>query len=78
MLIGYKGIEDGHECFSAYPYLESTGKERFGHDFQTSEWCDCYTLESSREKECVDCQPDVMAVLKKQSLMVGTCSRDAM
>lgn len=33
MIIGFKGIENAHECFSAFRYTESSGKERFGADF---------------------------------------------
>lgn len=69
--MGYKGIEDAHDCFSAYPYTSATGKERFGADFETNEWYNCFVLESSRENETMDCHPDVMAIYKKRSLMVG-------
>ena len=68
VVIGFKGIENGHECFSAFRYTESSGKERFGSDFQPSEWCDCYALESSALAQDIDAQPDVMAVTSKQSI----------
>ena len=71
MVIGFKGIENRHECFSAFRYTESSGKERFGSDFQPSEWCDCYALESSALAQDIDAQPDVMAVTSKQSIKVG-------
>ncbi len=71
VVIGFKGIENGHECFSAFRYTESSGKERFGSDFQPSEWCDCYALESSALAQDIDAQPDVMAVTSKQSIKVG-------
>lgn len=70
MIIGFKGIENAHECFSAFRYTESSGKERFGADFAPSEWCDCYALESSAMKDTIDAQPDVMAVLSKCSVNV--------
>ena len=70
-MIGYKGIEDAHDCFSAFPYLEDTGKERFGPDFVPSEWCDCYVLESSQSENSIDCQPDILAIEKRVSLKVS-------
>ena len=63
VVIGFKGIENGHECFSAFRYTESSGKERFGSDFQPSEW--------SALAQDIDAQPDVMAVTSKQSIKVG-------
>ena len=68
VIVGNKGIENNHECFSAFPYLESTGKERFGPEFTESEWCDCYYLESATEAECLDGQPDALSVLHKKSI----------
>lgn len=70
VIVGNKGIENNHECFSAFPYLESTGKERFGPEFTESEWCDCYYLESATEAECLDGQPDALSVLHKKSIKV--------
>ena len=70
VIVGNKGFENNHECFSAFPYLDATGKERFGPEFEESEWCDCYALESSAMKDTIDAQPDVMAVLSKRSVNV--------
>ena len=70
MIIGFKGIENAHECFSAFRYTESSGKERFGADFAPSEWYDCYALEWSAMKDPHDARPDVMAVLPKRSANV--------
>ena len=70
VVIGYKGIENGHECFSAFRYTETSGKERFGGDFEESEWCDCYALESANLGKDIDAQPDVMSVFQKKSVKV--------
>ena len=70
VVIGYKGIENGHECFSAFRYTETSGKERFGGDFEESEWCDCYALESANLGKDIDAQPDVMSVFGKKSVKV--------
>lgn len=74
MIIGYKGIENGHECFSAFRYTETSGKERFGGDFEESEWCDCYALDSANLDKDIDAQPDVMSVFSKKSIKVRICN----
>ncbi|KAK8811871.1 nicotinamidase [Blastocystis sp. ATCC 50177/Nand II] len=68
VIVGNKGFENNHECFSAFPYLDATGKERFGPEFEESEWCDCYYMESATEATCLDGEPDILAATSKKSI----------
>lgn len=71
VIVGNKGFENNHECFSAFPYLDTTGKERFGPEFEESEWCDCYYMESATEATCLDGEPDILAATSKKSIKVS-------
>ena len=70
VIVGYKGIDDGHECFSAFPYLDRTGKERFGNEFEENEWCDCYSIPTSSENCTIDTMPDLSTIPEKTDLLV--------
>ena len=70
VIVGYKGIDDGYECFSAFPYLDNTGKERFGGDFSENEWYNCYAIKPAVENGSIDSEPDFSCIQEKTSLLV--------
>lgn len=70
VIVGYKGIDDGYECFSAFPYLDGTGKERFGSEFAENEWYNCYAIKPAVDNGSIDSEPDFSCTNDKVSLLV--------